>query len=167
MRIGFGLVALLLVMAVVLLLSARSTRRTVDLARAVARASDETAAPRAWDAAAAGALAARLRAWLAEPVPPRGELAAAAGAAAGWVAGTAPGTREHHAAVALRAAAGELALASAALDDPHRAIARGRLDDAESTLAGAPPRELAPIQGIRDQLENLQNSRREQASELP
>jgi hypothetical protein len=166
MRIAFGLVALLVVTGIVLLLSATSTRRTMDVVGLGVPALRDGAAPSVWDAAAARALLERLEALLVDPAPLRDELVRAASTAAGWVAGTAPGTRENHVAVKLRSAADELAQAGAGPDDRHRAAARRHLDDAAAALAGAAPREIAPIQGIRDQLENLQSSRREQATEL-
>ena len=166
MRIAFGLVALLVVTGIVLLLSTTSTQRTLDVVNAGVPALRENVAPRAWDARAAAALLDRLEALLTEPSPSRRELAEASATAAGWVAATAPGSRESHVAVKLRSAADELAAATAAPDDRHRAAARRHLDDAAAALAGAPPREIAPIQGIRDQLENLQRSRSEQAREL-
>jgi hypothetical protein len=166
MRMAFGLAALLVVLGIVLLLSTTSTRRTLDVARVAVPALRDDAPPRNWDERAALTLIERLETLLAEPAPPAAELAGAAATAAGWAAGTAPGSRENHVAVMLRSAAGELSLASAALDDRHRTTARRHLDDAAAALAGAAPREAAPIRGIRDQLENLQSSRREQAREI-
>jgi hypothetical protein len=166
MRIAFGLVALLVVMGIVLLLSTTSTQRTLDAVSVGVPALREDIAPRAWDARVAAALLARLEALAAEPSPSRQELAEAAATAAGWVAATTPGSRESHVAVKLRSAADELAMATAAPDDRHRGLARRHLDDAAAALAGAAPREITPVQGIRDQLENLQRSRSEQAREL-
>jgi len=166
MRAGFGLVALLVVMAIVLLLSTRQTRRSLDTTALRVTLSAGDAAPTAWDERAAAALLDRLTRLLDEPRPRREELSGAAATAAGWVAGAPAGSREHHAAVKLRSAADELALAAAAADDPHRAAARRHLDDAAATLAGAAPREVAPVRAIRDQIENLQRSRSEQAREL-
>ncbi len=166
MRIAFGLVALLLVMGIVLLLSSQSTRRTLDVVSVGVPALRDDAPPRAWDPEAARTLLARLESLLAESAPARDELVRAAATAAGWVAGTPPGSRASHVAVKLRGAADELAQAGPDLGDRHRAAARRHLDDAAATLAGAAPREIAPIQGIRDQLDNLQRSRSEQAREL-
>ncbi len=165
MRLGFGLVALLLALVIVLLLSTSRTRHAVEDVRVGAAALREDAAPRPWDERAAGAMLDRLTARLGDPEPAREELAADAAIAAGWVAATAPGSNPNHAAVKLRGAADELAQASPALDDRHRTTARRYLDEARSALAGAPPNELDAIRGVRDQLENLQNSRREQAKD--
>jgi hypothetical protein len=167
MRLAFGLVGLLVVMGIVLWLSSANTQRTIENVRVGAASLREDVTPRTWDARAAGVMLDRLAAFLDEPGPPREELAAAATTAAGWVAATAPGSNENHAAVKLRSAADELALAGAASDDRHRVTARRHLDDARAALAGVPPRELDAIRGVRDQLENLQNSRREQAQETP
>lgn len=165
MRFAFGLVALLVVMGVVLLLSSSHTQRAVEDVRVSAASLREDVPPRQWDARAAGAMLDRLTALLAEPEPPRDELSAAAATAAGWAAATSPGGSDNHAAVKLRTAADELSLAGAAPSDRHRAAARRCLDDARAALAGAPPNELDAIRGVRDQLENLQNSRREQTRE--
>ena len=166
MRIAFGLVALLVVMGIVLLLSKTSTQRTLDLVNAGAPALRENVAPRAWDARAAAALVERLESLLAQSSPSRQELAEASATTAGWVAATAPGSRESHVAVKLRSAADELAMATAAPDDRHRVAARRHLDDAAAALGGEAPHEIPQVQGIRDQLENLQRSRSEQAREL-
>jgi hypothetical protein len=165
MRYAFGLVALLVVMGVVLLLSSSQTKHTIDDVKISAASLREDVAPRAWDARAAGAMLDRLTALLDTPEPPRDELADAAATAAGWAAATTPGSNPNHAAVKLRGAADELAQASPSPDDRHRATARRYLDEAKSALAGAPPNELDAIRGVRDQLENLQNSRREQAKD--
>jgi hypothetical protein len=165
-RIAFGLVALLLVMGIVLLLSSQSTKRTLDVVGVGVPALRDDAPPRTWDPEAARALLARLEALLADSSPARDELVRAAATAAGWVAGTPPGSRESHVAVKLRGAADELAQAGSDPADRHRAAARRHLDDAAATFAGAAPREIAPIQGIRDQIENLQRSRSEQTREL-
>lgn len=165
MRMTFGLVALLVVMGIVLFLSSSHTQKSVDSVRAIAPALREDVAPRAWDASAAGAMLDRLTALLADPAPPRDELAAAAATASGWAAATTPGSNENHAAVKLRSAADELAQSSESADDRHRVTARRHLDDVRAALAGAPPRELDGVRAIRDQLENLQNSRREQIQE--
>lgn len=166
MRLALGLVALLVAMGVVLLLSSSHTQHTIDNVRVSAAALREDVPARAWDARAAGALLDRLAALLELAEPPAGELSEAAATAAGWAAATAPGSNPNHAAVKLRAAADELALASPSPDDRHRANARRALDEARAALAGAPPNELDAVRGIRDQLENLQSSRREQAKEL-
>ncbi len=166
MRLAFGLVALLVAMAIVLLLSSSHTRHAIDEVRVSAASLREDVAPRPWDARAAGVLLDRLTALLDTPEPPRDELADAAATAAGWVAATTPGSNENHAAVKLRGAADELAQAGVSPDDRHRTIARRNLGEARSALAGAPPNELDAIRGIRDQLDNLQSSRREQAKEL-
>jgi hypothetical protein len=165
MRLAFGLVALLVVMGIVLVLSSSHTRQTVESVRVSAASLREDVAPRQWDARAAGAMLDRLTAFVDDLEPAHDELAAAAATAAGWVAATSPGSNDNHAAVKLRSAADELAQASASPDDRHRTTARGHLADARAALAGAPPNELDAVRGIRDQLENLQNSHREQIRE--
>jgi hypothetical protein len=164
-RYAFGLVALLVVVGIVLFLSSSHTQHDIEAVRLGAAALHEDVAATSWDDSAADDLLDRLTRLAGDPEPSREDLRAAAATAAGWVAGTSPGSRQNHAAVKLRSAADELAQASSDLGDRHRVTARRCLEDARAALAGAPPRELDAIQGVRDQIENLQNSRREQARE--
>jgi hypothetical protein len=166
MRFAFGFVALLVVMGVVLYLSSSHTARDVESVRLTAASLREDVTPKSWDPRAASTMLETLSAFVHDPSPSRDELRRAADTAAGWAAGTSPGSNENHAAVKLRTAADELAQASEDLTDRHRMTASRCLDDARAALAGAPPNELDAVRGIRDQLENLQNSRREQTREL-
>ncbi len=82
--------------------------------------------------------------------------------AAGWAAGQAPGSAAYHTAVNLRVAADELLAASDSLPDPHRAAARRLLAAARSTPGapgGGPP---GAVGGLRDKLQEIQQSHREQ-----
>jgi hypothetical protein len=164
-RSTLGLVALLCAMAIALLLAARQTRRDVEAVRSVTFTTQPEVAARAFDVKAADRLAARLRLLTDQPQLPLDELREAAALAASWTAALAPGTFDYHMAVNLRGAADELAAASASLSDPHRARARQLLDQAQTppgSPGGGPP---GAIGGVRDQLQNLQHHRQEQAQE--
>ena len=165
MRSIFTLAGLLVVMVVVLLLATRETRRDVDAVRSVTLAGSDDAAPIPFDADAAAALVRRLGELADWPQPPRDELRDAAARAAGWAAGLTPGTSEYHLAVNLRGAADELLAASDSPADPHRARARrflGQADGEPGRPGGAPP---GPIGGIRDKIQDLQQSHQEQFQE--
>jgi hypothetical protein len=161
----FTLAGLLIVMVVVLILATRETRQDLDAVRSVTFTSQNGAVPQPFDAVAAARLAQRLRDLVEWPQLPQDELREAAARAASWTAGLAPGTPEYHTAVNLRSAADELLAASDSLADPHRARARSHLEQAESTPGhpgGGPP---GPIGGIRDKLQDLQQSHQEQLQE--
>ena len=165
MRSLFTLAGLLVVMVVVLVLATRESRRDLDAVRSVTLATQSDPEARPFDADAATALARRLAELAEWPQPPHDELREAAARAAGWAAGVAPGTAEYHMAVNLRGAADELLAASEPLDDPHRAKARRLLGQAEAApgrAAGAPP---GPIGGIRDRIQDLQQSHQDQLQE--
>jgi hypothetical protein len=161
----FTLAGLLVVMVVVLVLATRESRQDLDAVRSVTLGTQSDAEARPFDAEAATALARRLVELAEWPQPPHDELRDAAARAAGWAAGLAPGTSGYHMAVNLRGAADELLAASESLDDPHRAKARrllGQADAAPGRATGAPP---GPIGGIRDRIQDLQQSHQEQLQE--
>ena len=166
MRSTLGLVMLLVVMAVVLILSTRQTQHDADAVRSVKLGTSENVAPRAFDRAAADRMADRLRGLLSQADLPLDELRSAEEEAAGWAAGLAPGTFDYHMAVNLRGAAGELAAAAPSLDDPHRVRARQLLQQAETAPGqpgGGPP---GAVGGLKDQLQNLQQSHQEKLTEV-
>lgn len=166
MRSIFTLAGLLVVMVVVLVLATRQTRRDLDAVRSVSFAVESDAKAQPYDGVAASRLSERLRDLAGQPELPAQELHDAARAAAAWAAGLAPGTAEYHMAVNLRGAALELTAASTSLSDPHRAAARRLLEQAQGspgTAPGAPP---GPIGGIRDKLQDLQQSHAEQMQDV-
>lgn len=166
MRSIFTLAGLLVVMVVVLVLATRQTRNDLDAVKSVTFAMQGDAKGQAFDATAATRLAGRLRDLSEQPQLPADELRDAARQAAGWAAGASPGTAEYHTAVNLRGAALELAAASVSLSDPHRAAARRLLEQADGspgTAPGAPP---GPIGGIRDRIQDLQQSHAEQMQDV-
>jgi hypothetical protein len=161
----FTLAGLLIVMVVVLILATRQTRQDLDAVKSVTFASQNNASAQPFDDAAASRLAGRLRDLADRPQLPVDELREAAARAAAWAAGLAPGTAEYHMAVNLRGAADELLAASESLTDPHRARARRLLEQAQAVPGrpgGGPP---GPIGGIRDKLQDLQQSHQEQLQE--
>jgi hypothetical protein len=161
-RSTLGLAALLITMAIALMLMTHQASRDMSAVKSVNLASPAEVAAKAFDAAAADRLAARLRTLLDEPQLPADELQAAAAQAAAWAAGLAPGTFEYHMAVNLRGAADELLAASDSPTDPHRGRARRLLERAETppgSPGGGPP---GAVGGIRDQLQNLQQRHEEQ-----
>ncbi len=85
--------------------------------------------------------------------------------AAGWAAGTTPGTPPYATAVALRGAADELLQASVD-GDSHRVRARQLLDRAGEALTGTTSMPGGPAGGIRDQLQNMQYSQQEKLREV-
>ncbi|MGE5235705.1 MAG: hypothetical protein ACM3O7_05110 [Acidobacteriota bacterium] len=165
MRWAFGLVALLLAAAAVLMLATHQTRRDIEAARRAIPSLHEDVPSLPFDGAAAKRLTARLTALLDHDALPEDELRQAAATAASWAAGATPGSPPHHAAVSLRAAADEL-LASRNPQDPHRARARQLLDEAGQALSGAVGMPGGPAGGIRDQLRNLEYSQQEKLKEI-
>ncbi len=166
MRSIFTLAGLLVVMVVVLVLSTRQTRTDLDAVKSVTFAVQGDAKGQPFDAAAAARLSGRLLELSNQPALPADELREAARQAAAWAAATAPGTAEYHTAVNLRGAALQLSAASGSLADPRRAAARRLLEQAESspgTAPGAPP---GPIGGIRDRLQDIQQSHGEQMQDV-
>jgi hypothetical protein len=165
-RSTFGLVALLVVMAVVLLLTARQTRRDVETVKSVTLATESDVVPAAFDAAAARKLVARLGALADQEQLPQDDLRAAADQAARWAAALSPGTSEYHLAVNLRAAADELRASSASLSDPHRARARRFLEQAQTGPGGPGGGPPGAVGAIRDQVQNLQQRHQEQIQDV-
>ncbi|HVN74795.1 MAG TPA: hypothetical protein VMT19_00660 [Thermoanaerobaculaceae bacterium] len=166
MRSIFTLAGLLIVMVVVLVLATRQTRRDLDAVKSVTFATQSDVRAQSFDVAAADRLAERLRDLSNQPQLPSGELHEAAQLAEGWAAGLAPGTAEYHVAVNLRGAALELMAASESLGDPHRATARRLLEQSQGspgTAPGAPP---GPIGGIRDKIQDLQQSHAQQMQDV-
>ena len=161
MRALLSLAALVIALVIVLMLATRQTSRDVDAVRSVSLGTSEGVTPRAFDDREARALAARLRDLLDVAELPGDELRQAAARTASWAAALTPGTPDYHLVVNLRSAADELAAATDSLSDPHRTAARRFLDAAATAPGepgGGPP---GAIGGVRDQLQNLQQSRGE------
>lgn len=166
MRWLLGLLALLIAMAVVLSLQARSAKRTMTAATRSIAPLHESVTPIPFDAAAALKLADRLAALAATSELPRPELETAAATAAGWARSSDPGGGAYRAAVRLRSAANALLDSSADLADPRREEARRQLAQAREALASRAPLPGGPAGGIRDQLDNLQRSLDEQRRQV-
>ncbi len=166
MRSILGLVVLLVALVIVLILYTRQTRNDMEAVRSVNIGAAENVPARPFDRAEADRMTERLRGLIRQADLPFDELREAAARAAGWAAGLAPGTFEYHMAVNLRGAAGELMAASSSLDDPHRARAGQLLQQAETPPGepgGGPP---GAVGGIKDQLQNLQQSHQEKLTEV-
>lgn len=160
MRSVLGLVGLLVAAAVALLLFARDARKSVRAVNAPIPALREDVAPRAFDREAIEAALVRLGELLdADPLP-GSELAAIRASAAAWVAGTRPGTGEYRCALKVRETADAL-LAASRGDEARRNDARRTLREAREALANPAGMPGGAVGGVRDQLENLQQSQRE------
>jgi len=91
--------------------------------------------------------------------------------AASWAAAAEPASRELHIAVCLRGAAGALRAHALRPSDAHLLRARRHLDQARSSLEGltnvdsTPPPHLA-TDGLRDQMQNLEQAQREKLQEV-
>jgi hypothetical protein len=100
-----------------------------------------------------------------------GDLRAVTQAAASWAAAAPPASRELHMAVNLRSAAGELRAYGLSPSPRHLARARRHLEQAQNSLensmngAAEPPPSLA-TDGLRDQLQNLEQAQREQRQQI-
>lgn len=162
MRGIFGLIALLIAVAVVLTLSARDTKKSFDAVKSVAPALREGVAAVAFDEGQARALAARLLELTDVADLPREELAEAVVTCAGWAAATTPGSGPYRAAVKLRSAADALLAAGAGERDPERRRARQNVEQALAALDAPAAQPGGPAGAIRDQLENLQLRHREE-----
>ena len=161
-----SLVVLLVVMVVVLVVSSRQAHQSTDAVRTVSIGLGEQIATVPFDQAQARRLVTRLSDLCTTEELPGEELRQAAATAAGWAAGLTPGSAEHHLAVKARGAAGELLSASTSLTDPHRNNARRLLAEAVAP-AGRPGGNIpGAVGGLRDQIENLQNSEREKLQEV-
>lgn len=175
MRVGGSLVlALVLAAGVVLWLGARdvdtSLAAVTETAASLREAGREGAA---LDRAQAAAMVAALDGLIANPerVSEHAEdLAAMSDTAAAWAAAAPPLSAEMHASVSLRIAVGELR--SYGLRPSAAALERARrkLVEARASLASGPggadrPPGLA-TDGLRDQLQNLEQAAREQQLEV-
>ena len=99
------------------------------------------------------------------------DLRTVAEIAASWASAAPPASRELHLAVNLRSAAGELRAFGLRPSPGHLARARGHLDQAHNSLEGAShdmtePRPSLATDGLRDQLQNLEQAQREQRQQI-
>jgi hypothetical protein len=160
MRSVLGLVGLLIAMAIVLMLAARQTHRSVRAVNAPIPSLREDVRPQAFDRTAAESAVNRLEELVDAPAPPEAELVAIRDTAAGWAAATQPGTGEYRGAVKIRQAADAL-LEAVRGDATGRATARRLLADAHEAMENPAAMPGGAVGAIRDQLENLQQSQRE------
>lgn len=99
------------------------------------------------------------------------DLRIMADTAASWAAGAPPASRELHIAVSLRSAAGDLRAYASRPSQTLLVRARQRLDQAQKSLDGGPEADGTPeshlvTDGLRDQLQNLEQAQREQQQQL-
>lgn len=86
--------------------------------------------------------------------------------AAAWAASSPAASSDLHVAVSLRAAAGELRAHALSPSAAHLSRARRKLESARASLDGSDTTAGSATDGLRDRLENLQQSAEEQRQEL-
>lgn len=99
------------------------------------------------------------------------DIRAVAETAAAWASAAPPASRELHMAVNLRSAAGDLRAYGLSPSPHHLTRARRHLDQAQNSLEGASNNttEQQPslaTDGLRDQLQNLEQAQREQRQQI-
>ncbi len=157
---ALSLLALVLALAVGLWLFTRKASDDVQLVRTWETEPQSAAPPASLEWWEAQRFYSRLAALVLEPQPAPQELKVIAQKAAGWAAGSRPGSPEYRVAVALRAACVALAQAGPEPNHPQRQKARSELAIVRSVLAGESPGSVT--HGIQDQLKNVQVERSEQ-----
>ncbi len=167
--LGALLVVILVALAAVLLLQGKSVQSSRDAVTSVAAdLREEGVQGRPFDRVQANRMVRSLGRLIETPdeIPEHGdELRTIAATAAAWADAAAAPSVELTAAVALRAATGELR-SYAVTPDAHRLrVAARHLDDARGALAGGPHRN-DPTDGVRERLENLQRGQQERQLEL-
>lgn len=165
MRSVFSLIALLIALLIVMLAFSKQAKKDVTAVKSVTFVQNTDTKPRPFDAQEAFRLTARLRQICDTPDVPQDELKTAVATAASWSAACPPGSPDYHTAVSLRSAANELLETTVSLEDGHRANARRFLDQAENPPGSVGARPRSPVDGIRDQMQNLQNQQRERRQE--
>ena len=166
---GVLLIVVLLALAVVMLLRSQEvTRSEAAVTRAATAIREEGVASEAFDRAAASRAVTDLAAVArGEREADPGELAAIAARAARWAQGAPTPSAELTAAVAIRTAADELRQFALHGGDAHRSAARRALMRARDALAGGGSAGGGgSVQGVRDRLQNLEQSEREHLQDL-
>lgn len=170
---GAFMIAVLMAAGYVLYLSGRDAGSSLDAVATMADGlREEGASARPFDPAAAASMAAALEALLAAPETiedHRTDLRVFAETAGSWAAAAPSASRELHVAVLLRSAAGELRAHALDPSAAHLDRARFKLEAARATLAGeagGDPDPRLATDGVRDQLENLQQSAQERHLEV-
>jgi len=165
-----GILVVLVAAAIVLYLNGRAA--TSDLA-AVERAATglRTGAvePRSLDWQDARRAISYMEELIADPSAIEGSLSRLeeiARDAASWAEGSMSGSAELHAAVSIRAAADELRAYATDGRDEHLARARIRLERSGATLSGSGGAPSGTMTGLKDRLDNVEQSQRERMLEL-
>jgi len=166
---GALMLVILLAAAIVIYLNGRSAKsnlEAVDHAATKLRTGAVEAKP--FDRNGAGRTIRTLEMYLEDPSSIAGggrDLEVISQRAAAWAEGAATGSAELHVAVSIRAAADELRAYGSDGRESHLQRARFRLDAAKRSLAGAPA-VRGTMGGLRDRLDNVQQSQQEQLQEL-
>jgi len=166
---GVLLIVILLALAIVLLLRSHEAARSEEaVVRVSGRLREAGVDGEAFDREAASRAVTTLTAVArGERDATADELAAIAARAARWAEGAPTPSAELTAAVAIRTAADELRQFALNGGETHRSAARRQLMRARDALAGGgSTRGGGSVQGVRDRLQNLQQSEREHIQEL-
>jgi hypothetical protein len=166
---GALLIAALLAAGYALYLNGRDATASLDAVTTMADGlREERVAGRSFDTQAAASMIAAMEELVAAPDTIGDHIAdlrVFADTAGSWAAGASSASLELHVAVSLRTAAGELRAHALDPSDAHLARARQKLDSARASLAGEDNPDRRPgraTDGLRDRLENLQQSAEEQ-----
>jgi hypothetical protein len=170
MRIfGALLIVVLLAMAAVLYLGREDTAASLQAVTALSADLREQGVQRSpFDSERAARMVAAMQELLDHPDRIAGhldDLKAISSAAASWADAAHSPSPELRASVALRSAAGELRSYALRPSEPSLASAARHLDTARSVLAGEAVG-TAPIDGVRDRLDNLERGQQERYQEL-
>lgn len=170
---GALMIAVLMAAGVTLYLSSRDASSSLDAVTAMAdELREEGAAARPFDRAAAASMIKAIEELLAAPASIGdhvADLRLLADTAGSWADAAPSASAELHVAVSLRVAAGELRAHALSPSATHLMRARQNLDEARATLAGggeAGPGTRSATDGVRDRLDNLQQSAQERRLEL-
>jgi hypothetical protein len=167
------MIAVLVAAGYVLYLSGRDADSSLDAVATMADGlREEGASAQPFDPAAAASMVAALETLLAAPdtIDDRlADLRLFSETAGSWAASAPSASSDLHVAVSLRSAAGELRAYALNPSAAHLDRARFKLDAARATLAGEAAGDAGPrlaTDGVRDQLENLQQSAQERQLEV-
>jgi len=167
---GVLLIVILMALAVVLLLRSHEAARSEEaVVRVSGRLHEEGVEATPFDRRDASRTITELAAVArGERDATAEELSAIARRAASWAEGARTPSRELTASVAIRTAADELRQYLLTGGEPHRSAARRELIRAREALSGGEGGETSggSVQGVRDRLQNLQQSEREHIQEL-
>lgn len=176
MRISGGLfVTVLIAAGFAFYLNGRDARTTFDAVNTMAgELREEGVQGQTMDAGTASQMVVIMESILESPDTIgsyRDDLRVMAETAASWAAASAPASRQLHIAVNLRSAVGELRAYGLTPSPAHLARARRHLGQARNSLEGglrsdSEPQPHVATDGLRDQLQNLEQAQREQRQQV-